>query len=87
MPDTTPVLTPRLADVLHGIANGHTNKAIGDDLNLSPLTVKTHLYHLYKALGVADRAHAVATACRTGLLDPASVRPGGPRVDARKDTP
>jgi DNA-binding CsgD family transcriptional regulator len=55
-------LTNREAQILLGIAQGKTNKAIGEDLYVSPLTVKTHLQRLYRKLGVASRTEALSSA-------------------------
>ena len=40
-------LTDREADILLGISQGKTNKHIATSLYVSPLTVKTHLQHIY----------------------------------------
>ena len=42
---------------------------IGEHLHLSAATVKTHLQHTYRKLGVSDRAAAVAEAMRRGLME------------------
>ena len=54
------VITPQQANVLSGMACGHTNRQIARKLGLSEWTVKTHVHRLYAALGSRDRAHAVA---------------------------
>lgn len=64
-----PALTTREGEVLTLLAEGRTAQRIGDELNLSEATIKTHLHHLYGKLGVSDRAAAVATAMRWGLLE------------------
>jgi two-component system nitrate/nitrite response regulator NarL len=64
-----PLLTPREQEVLKLTADGLSAPDIGRRLYLSPSTVKTHLQHLYEKLGVSDRAAAVATAMRGGLLE------------------
>jgi two-component system nitrate/nitrite response regulator NarL len=64
-----PALTPREREILGLIAAGMTAPAIGEQIFLSPTTVKTHLAHLYEKLGVNDRAAAVAEAMRRGLLE------------------
>jgi two-component system nitrate/nitrite response regulator NarL len=64
-----PVLTERENEVLHLLAEGRTAQRIGDELHLSEATIKTHLHNLYEKLGVGDRAAAVATAMRWGLLE------------------
>ncbi len=55
-------LTNREAEILLGIAQGKTNKAIAEDLYVSPLTVKTHLQRFYRKLGVESRAEALSMA-------------------------
>jgi DNA-binding CsgD family transcriptional regulator len=55
-------LTNREAEILLGIAQGKTNKAIAEDLYVSPLTVKTHLQRSYRKLGVESRAEALSRA-------------------------
>jgi two-component system, NarL family, nitrate/nitrite response regulator NarL len=64
-----PTLTSREAEILGFIAEGRTAARIGDELHLSAGAVKTHLDNLYEKLGVSDRAAAVATAMRWGLLE------------------
>ena len=64
-----PALTDREAEVLRLLAEGRTAGRIGEELHLSEATVKTHLHNLYEKLGVSDRAAAVATAMRWGLLE------------------
>jgi two-component system nitrate/nitrite response regulator NarL len=67
--ESRPVLTPREREILLLTADGHSAPAIASQLHLSPATVKTHLQSLYEKLGVSDRAAAVATAMRQGLLE------------------
>jgi DNA-binding NarL/FixJ family response regulator len=62
-------VTPREADVLVLASHGLTNGEIAEQLVISPGTVKTHLENVYFKLGVGDRAAAVATALRHGLID------------------
>lgn len=64
-----PALTGREAEVLTLLAEGRTAQKIGAELHLSEATIKTHLHNLYEKLGVSDRAAAVATAMRWGLLE------------------
>jgi DNA-binding NarL/FixJ family response regulator len=61
-------LSPREIEVLRLIADGATNHAAARQLLISETTVKTHLLHIYTKLGVRDRASAVATAYKRGLL-------------------
>lgn len=64
-----PTLTDREQEVLRLIADGLSAPAIAARLHLSTATVKSHLGTLYDKLSVSDRAAAVATAMRTGLLE------------------
>jgi two-component system nitrate/nitrite response regulator NarL len=65
----TPALTPREQEILHLIASGKSLPEIAKELYLGLTTVKTHVQHLYEKLGVSDRAAAVATAMRRGLIE------------------
>jgi DNA-binding CsgD family transcriptional regulator len=53
-------LTRREWDVLAHVADGATNRVIAHRLTLSEDTVKTHLRHILRKLGVSGRASAVA---------------------------
>jgi two-component system, NarL family, nitrate/nitrite response regulator NarL len=64
-----PALTTRESEVLRLLAEGRTAQKIGAELHLSEATIKTHLHNLYEKLNVSDRAAAVATAMRWGLLE------------------
>ncbi|MFE1249340.1 response regulator [Streptomyces sp. NPDC058735] len=61
-------LSAREREVLALVAGGTSNREIARELFISEATVKTHLTHLYAKLGVNDRAAAVATAYRRGIL-------------------
>jgi DNA-binding NarL/FixJ family response regulator len=61
-------LATRELEVLRGMADGLPNKEIGKGLYIAEDTVKTHARRLFRKLGARDRAHAVATAFRLGLL-------------------
>jgi DNA-binding NarL/FixJ family response regulator len=63
-----PELTERERQVLEGMSEGHSNAEIGRALFLSEDTVKTHARRLFRKLGVADRAQAVAVGFRAGLV-------------------
>lgn len=60
-------LTARERDVLGLITLGHTNKAIGRELSISPATVKVHVERIIAKLGVSDRTEAAVLAVRAGL--------------------
>lgn len=57
-------LTGREAEVLSWIAQGKSNRDIGEILNLSPRTVNKHLEQIYQKLGVENRASAAIAALR-----------------------
>ena len=52
------VLTAREGEILAQLAVGATNDEIADVLSISPHTVKTHLYNIYKKLNVPNRLQA-----------------------------
>ena len=62
-------LTPRELEVLQLAAYGLSGRKIAHQLVVSPSTIKTHFNHIYEKLGAADRAAAVATALRLGLIE------------------
>lgn len=55
-------LTPRQAEVLRLLERGLSTKQIARELHLSPDTVRNHVRHLLRALGVNSRLEAVAAA-------------------------
>lgn len=61
-------LSQREFEVLGFIAQGFTNKQIGDCLSISETTVKMHVGSLLAKLGASDRAHAVALGAQRGIL-------------------
>ncbi len=61
-------LSQRELEVLELVAAGTTNREIATRLFISEATVKTHLLHIYRKLGVPDRAAAVAAAFNQGLF-------------------
>ncbi|WP_327738417.1 helix-turn-helix transcriptional regulator [Streptomyces nojiriensis] len=64
-----PTLTRRQREVLLLAANGNTNAQIARWLGVTPNSVAEVLAKAYRALGVADRAQAVAVSLRLELLD------------------
>ncbi|MEU3710091.1 response regulator [Streptomyces catenulae] len=63
-------LTGREREVLVHVAGGLSNDEIGARLQVSPLTVKTHVNRAMAKLGARDRAQLVVTAYETGLVRP-----------------
>jgi DNA-binding NarL/FixJ family response regulator len=66
-------LSEREHEVLLLLADGLGAAAIGDKLYLSESTAKSHIARIYQKLGASNRAQALVTAMRIGLLS--SVRP------------
>jgi DNA-binding NarL/FixJ family response regulator len=66
-------LSEREHEVLLLLADGLGAAAIGDKLYLSESTAKSHIARIYQKLGATNRAQALVTAMRIGLLS--SVRP------------
>jgi DNA-binding NarL/FixJ family response regulator len=61
-------LTPRETEVLRLVAEGLSNREIGERLFLGESTVKTHLLRTFEKLGVNDRTRAVTLAMQRGLI-------------------
>ncbi|WP_088289484.1 LuxR family transcriptional regulator [Kineosporia sp. A_224] len=68
VPSSDGPLTPREAEVLRLVAEGLTNRAIGERLFISEKTASVHVSNLMAKLGASGRAEAVAIAGRRGLL-------------------
>ncbi|WP_310529789.1 response regulator transcription factor [Nocardioides sp.] len=66
---STPTLSAREEEVLSLLADGLGTGEIAGRLYLSESTAKTHITHIYQKLGAANRAQALVTAMRMGLLD------------------
>jgi DNA-binding NarL/FixJ family response regulator len=62
------ILTARQAEILRLVAAGRSNRAIAEDLAISPRTVERHLSTIFTLLDVDGRAAAVASATARGLL-------------------
>ncbi len=63
-------LTDREREILVLVARGLSNEEIGDELFISPATVKTHLARIMAKLDVHDRAQLVVIAYENGLVKP-----------------
>jgi len=61
-------LTQREFEVLRHLANGLTNKEIAEAMHISYETVKEHVQHILRKLGVTDRTQAAVWAVRKKLL-------------------
>jgi DNA-binding NarL/FixJ family response regulator len=62
------VLTPRERDVLQGIVDGHTNKAIAAQLGISRRTVEAHRESLMRKLEIHNVAGLTRFALEAGML-------------------
>ena len=60
--------TDRELEILRLLADGKTNREIGQALYIGVGTVKWYLHHLYEKLDVGNRTQAVARARELGLL-------------------
>ncbi len=61
-------LTQRESEVLHQLALGLTNKEIAQALHISYETVKEHVQHILRKIGVSDRTQAAVWAVRKNLV-------------------
>ena len=70
-PAPTPAITglsPREVDVLRLLADGQADKAIANELFISPRTASSHVAAIIAKLGVDSRTAAVALALRNGIV-------------------
>jgi len=61
-------LTPLDLQILRLVADGFTNREIGDQLHFSENTVKLHVNHIMERLNAKNRVAAAVTAHRIGLI-------------------
>jgi DNA-binding NarL/FixJ family response regulator len=61
-------LTKRESEVLKQLAFGLTNKEIAQSLGISYETVKEHVQHILRKIGVTDRTQAAVWAVRKNLV-------------------
>jgi DNA-binding NarL/FixJ family response regulator len=71
--DTTPRaphphLTPRQVEVLALLERGRSTEGIARELHLSVETVRNHIRHILRALGVHSRLEAVALSRQADLV-------------------
>jgi len=62
-------LTAREMEIVRHVAGGASNKRIAHQLSISEGTVKTHLYSIFKKVGVTNRVQLTVFAQQQGLID------------------
>ena len=60
-------LSPREREILLRIAKGDSNKHIARALDIAETTVKIHVQHILRKLGLSNRVHAAVYATERGL--------------------
>lgn len=68
VPESVKGLSQREIEVLQLVADGHSNREVGEALGLSGLTVKSHLARIARKLGTGDRAEMTVVALRAGVI-------------------
>ncbi|MGN1402423.1 MAG: response regulator [Bacillus sp. (in: firmicutes)] len=63
------LLTRRECEVLQLLADGQSNRAIGETLFISEKTVKNHVSNILQKMNVNDRTQAVVTAIKNGWVE------------------
>ena len=69
-------LTDRELEILMHAARGRTNRQIGAELGISPLTVRNHMRTIQRKLSTSDRTQAVVMAIGSGWIPIQIVLPG-----------
>jgi len=62
-------LTDREKEVLQWLAKGTSNQEISKQLYITPATVKAHLTNIFEKLKVGNRAQAIVTAIKLGIIN------------------
>jgi DNA-binding NarL/FixJ family response regulator len=62
-------LTPLEFEVLKYVAKGLSNAEVGSVMNLERRTVRTHLSHIYRKMGVNSHVDAVVLALKAGIVE------------------
>lgn len=62
-------LTPVEFEILRYVAKGLSNAEVGQVMTIERRTVRTHLSHLYKKMGVNSHVEAVVLALKAGIVE------------------
>ena len=81
-----PELTPREREVLAAMAEGKSNREIGEALKVSEGTVKVHMTHILEKLRVEGRTGALAEAAARGLISLAARPPRNGHAEVQPET-
>jgi DNA-binding NarL/FixJ family response regulator len=68
-PDNPWGLSPLEFDVLKYVAKGLSNSEVGQVMEIERRTVRTHLSHIYKKMGVNSHVEAVVLALKAGIFE------------------
>ncbi|GIN85232.1 transcriptional regulatory protein DegU [Heyndrickxia sporothermodurans] len=63
------LLTPRECEVLQLLADGKSNRVIGETLYISEKTVKNHVSNILQKMNANDRTQAVVSAIKNGWVE------------------
>lgn len=64
-----PDLTRRESEVLGLVANGLSAKEVAHEIGIAPRTVERHIENVRMKMRARNRAHMIAQAVATGILD------------------
>lgn len=65
-------MTQRELEILIGLAAGHSDLTIADNLHISKHTVRSHIKSLFRKLGVQSRSQAIVKAMQQGIIERSS---------------
>lgn len=82
LPESPCPLSDREMEILAGVAEGCSNKEIGQRCGISDQTVKNHLTTVLRKLGVGDRTEAVVIALRHRWLKLEAIKLGRESTEA-----